>query len=103
MRGPFDSLVNYWKLEEHFRLWKILWNYRSDNRAKLNLWVVKNKKSRITASHFSSDLHFWLKESEEYYISKMIIGKGPNMSTVFDTLHEPIAKQLHFNQYKKTA
>lgn len=33
----------------------------------------------------------------------MIIGKGPNMSTAFDTLHEPIAKQLHFNQYKKTS
>lgn len=31
----------------------------------------------------------------------MIIGKGPNMSTAFDTLHEPIAKQLYFNQYKK--
>lgn len=52
---------------------------------------------------FLSGLHFRLKEGEEYYISKMIIGKGPNMSTAFDTLHEPIAKQLHVNQYKKTA
>lgn len=65
--------------------------------------MVKNKKSRITASHFSLGLHFRLKESEEYYISKMIIGKGPNMSTAFDTLHGPIAKQLHFNQYKKNS
>lgn len=24
-------------------------------------------------------------------------------STAFDTLHEPIAMQLHFNQYKKPA
>lgn len=62
--------------------------------------MVKNKKSRITASHFYQ-VCIRLKESEEYYISKMIIRKGPNMSTAFDTLHEPIAKQLHFNQYKK--
>lgn len=73
---------------------------------KWKSWLVKNKKSiRITASHVLSGLHFRFTESEENYNSKMIIGKSQNMSllsTAYDTLHEPIAKQLHFNQYKNS-
>lgn len=54
--------------------------------------MVKNKKSRIIVFYFLLGLYFRLKESKEYYILKMIIGKGLNMLIVFDILYGLIVK-----------
>lgn len=59
---------------------------------------------RITASHFSSVLHFRFTENEENYISKMIMRKTSKASVpsmAFGKLHEPVARQLYFDNYKK--
>lgn len=57
----------------------------------------EHRKGRITASHFSSVLNFRFTESEENYISKLIMGKTPNVSvpsTAYGKLHKPIARQF---------
>lgn len=59
---------------------------------------------KITASHFSSVLHFRFTENEENYISKLIMGKTSKASVssmAIGKLHEPVARQLYFDNYKK--
>lgn len=57
---------------------------------------------RITASHFSSVLHFRFTENEENYISKMhMIMRKTSKASVPSMAHEPVARQLYFDNYKK--
>lgn len=65
---------------------------------------VEHREGRITASHFSSVLHLRFTENEKTLFKKKNMGKNPKVSVpsrAYGTLHEPIARQLNFNQYKK--
>ena len=68
-----------------------------------NEWFT-HRQGRITASLFSSVMHFKFRDAPENYILKLVMGKGNNYrvpSLAFGREHEPIARQQYFQRGKK--
>lgn len=104
MKGPFDiSSVNA-NLRKIFDVQTISHIEDVTKGQSENQEWFDHRVGRITASNFGSILHFRFTDKEENYISKSIMGKTsrscvPSLS--FGKLHEPVARQLYFDKYKK--
>lgn len=104
MQGPFDMHSINANLRQKFDSETICHIEEVTKGQSENQEWFDHRIGRITASNFASILHFRFTDKEENYISKAVMGKTskpcvPSLS--FGKLHEPVARQLYFEEYKR--